>query len=314
MCSFPLRPRAKAPAQEPPPKMVRVFAWAWPQITSSCPYPTPHGSRRTHDDGDTPMIRSICRPYLLFGAVCVTAVAVFTWATGRATAQSCEPNPCGPGEICTCNYQFGPDGEAICSSTCVLPITCNSNGVCDANESQWTCPGDCPCSTSHTCAGYCGDGDDGCGNSLHCGACPQGCGDGICAPSEICTIGGCFFGPDGDVFCSPACIPNPTPTPTPSPTPTPAPTPTPTPPTGSNRPPVAAAGGPYSGRALDPILFDGSGSSDPDGNETITQYTWTFGDLSGQAPGRFVQHVYFTSGSYSVNLIVRDVGGLAAGD
>ena len=46
------------------------------------------------------------------------------------------------------------------------------------------------------------------------------------------------------------------------------------PPPAPNRAPIADAGGPYEGVPGDEILFDGSGSSDPD--ESIVLYEWDF--------------------------------------
>jgi chitodextrinase len=70
-----------------------------------------------------------------------------------------------------------------------------------------------------------------------------------------------------------------------------------------NRPPVADAGGPYSGTANTAVAFDGSGSYDPDG-DSLT-YTWDFGDGSG-ATGVNPTHVYAAGGTYTVTLIVND--------
>jgi PKD repeat protein len=70
-----------------------------------------------------------------------------------------------------------------------------------------------------------------------------------------------------------------------------------------NHPPLAEAGGPYSGFAEMPVTFDGSGSSDPDGDGLI--YTWRFGDGpigSGVQPS----HTYAAAGTYPVRLSVID--------
>lgn len=73
-----------------------------------------------------------------------------------------------------------------------------------------------------------------------------------------------------------------------------------------NEPPVADAGGPYAGTAGEPVLFDASGSSDPDG-DTLT-FTWDFGD--GTAPvettDTTVEHVYADPGTYTAQLTVSD--------
>ncbi|HDS44745.1 MAG TPA: PKD domain-containing protein [Methanomicrobia archaeon] len=70
-----------------------------------------------------------------------------------------------------------------------------------------------------------------------------------------------------------------------------------------NEPPVADAGGPYSGTTGVAVAFDGSGSYDPDGDPLT--YTWAFGDGS---TGTGVQptHVYSASGTYTVTLVVND--------
>ena len=71
-----------------------------------------------------------------------------------------------------------------------------------------------------------------------------------------------------------------------------------------NQPPVADPGGPYNGVVGIAVVFDGSGSTDPDGGN-ITQYDWDFGDGStgiGEAPS----HIYAAVGSYPVTLMVVD--------
>jgi len=73
--------------------------------------------------------------------------------------------------------------------------------------------------------------------------------------------------------------------------------------TPTNNPPVAIVGGPYSGTHNIAVLFDGSGSSDPDGDALV--YSWDFGDGStdmGVSPA----HVYSADGSYVVTLTVSD--------
>lgn len=52
--------------------------------------------------------------------------------------------------------------------------------------------------------------------------------------------------------------------------------------------------------------FDGSGSSDPDGD--IARYAWDFGDGT-KGSGITVTHPYSTTGSYTVTLTVKDGGG-----
>jgi len=70
-----------------------------------------------------------------------------------------------------------------------------------------------------------------------------------------------------------------------------------------NTQPVANAGGPYSGDEDDPITFDGSGSSDPDG-DSLT-YAWDFGDGSTGA-GVTTTHAYTAGDTYNVTLVVND--------
>jgi len=70
-----------------------------------------------------------------------------------------------------------------------------------------------------------------------------------------------------------------------------------------NRAPIANAGGPYTGTVGVPVTFDGTGSSDPDGD--ALQYFWQFGDLSLQS-GAIVQHTYTFAANYIVQLTVFD--------
>jgi YD repeat-containing protein len=79
-----------------------------------------------------------------------------------------------------------------------------------------------------------------------------------------------------------------------------------------NQPPNAAFGfDPASPRTGDPVTFDGSASSDPDGS--IAKYEWdldgngSFETDSGTSPQ--VTHVYAKSGTYPVSLRVTDDDG-----
>ncbi|HET9315878.1 MAG TPA: PKD domain-containing protein, partial [Vicinamibacteria bacterium] len=70
-----------------------------------------------------------------------------------------------------------------------------------------------------------------------------------------------------------------------------------------NQPPVAHPGGPYTGVRNQPIQFNGSGSSDPDG-DALT-YAWDFGDGT-QGTGVAPSHAYATLGTFTVRLTVND--------
>ena len=96
-------------------------------------------------------------------------------------------------------------------------LTCNFDGICDANENPWYCS-DCVC------------GDDICSKIGPHGetnaTCPQDCGycgDGIC--DEYSYLPG--WKPEDETSCPEDCG-GPTATPTPEATETPTPTPTPT--------------------------------------------------------------------------------------
>jgi PKD repeat protein len=72
-----------------------------------------------------------------------------------------------------------------------------------------------------------------------------------------------------------------------------------------NAPPVANAGGPYNGGTGQLVNFDGSASSDPDGNALT--YDWTFGDGSSGS-GATPSHAYAVAGNYVATLTVTDNG------
>ena len=70
-----------------------------------------------------------------------------------------------------------------------------------------------------------------------------------------------------------------------------------------NQPPLADAGGPYSGVEGSEIIFDGTKSSDPE-QQALT-YAWDFGD-GGTAVTAAPHHAYMDNGTYIVRLIVTD--------
>jgi hypothetical protein len=79
--------------------------------------------------------------------------------------------------------------------------------------------------------------------------------------------------------------------------------------TSGNRCPAANPGGPYFGIAGVPITFNGSGSSDPDGNPLT--YAWDFdasNGISADAVGPMASHAYAAAGTFTVTLIVTDNG------
>ena len=70
-----------------------------------------------------------------------------------------------------------------------------------------------------------------------------------------------------------------------------------------NQPPVADSNGPYTGTVGELVVFDGSGSFDPDG--TIVAYDWDFGD-GNTGTGVSPTHAYATDGLFTVTLTVTD--------
>jgi hypothetical protein len=70
-----------------------------------------------------------------------------------------------------------------------------------------------------------------------------------------------------------------------------------------NHRPLANAGGPYRGSPGVPVTFDGSGSTDPDGDPLV--YSWSFGD-GLYAEGSQPSHTYASAGDYVASLSVSD--------
>ena len=79
----------------------------------------------------------------------------------------------------------------------------------------------------------------------------------------------------------------------------------------ANKPPTADSGADQIIFVNGTVVFDASGSSDPDG--TIVGYAWTFGD-GGSATGIRVSHKYTATGIYNVTLTVEDNRGKTASD
>ena len=75
-------------------------------------------------------------------------------------------------------------------------------------------------------------------------------------------------------------------------------------------PPVAQAGGPYSGNEGSMVQFDGSQSSDPAG-APLTSFQWNFGD-GATGDGAKPSHRYADNGSYTVTLTVAAANGLTS--
>jgi hypothetical protein len=72
---------------------------------------------------------------------------------------------------------------------------------------------------------------------------------------------------------------------------------------GVNLKPEANAGGPYEGFVRKEIIFDGSKSSDPNGDPL--DFSWDFGD-GNFGSGEKVSHIYQNPGQYSITLTVSD--------
>ena len=74
--------------------------------------------------------------------------------------------------------------------------------------------------------------------------------------------------------------------------------------TGNRSPVAVATASPTSGAVPLTVRFDGSDSTDADG-DSLT-YEWAFGDGSPNATGAVVSHVYSTAGQYTATLTARD--------
>lgn len=75
----------------------------------------------------------------------------------------------------------------------------------------------------------------------------------------------------------------------------------------ANQAPTADVDGPATGNTGAAVVFDGSGSSDPDG--TIVSYDWNWGDGTAHGSGVTASHQYAAYGTYTVTLTVTDDDG-----
>ncbi len=80
----------------------------------------------------------------------------------------------------------------------------------------------------------------------------------------------------------------------------------------ANQPPVAEAGGPYTGTTATPVSFSSAGSSDPEGS--LLSYDWDFGDGTAHGTAANPSHSYNAARNYTATLTVRDSGGLTGTD
>jgi len=80
-----------------------------------------------------------------------------------------------------------------------------------------------------------------------------------------------------------------------------------------NQPPTASSGPDQTVDEGQPVTFDGSGSTDPDGVGDIVSYAWNFGD-GVTANGQTANHTYIDNGVYTVTLTVTDTQGESDAD
>ena len=82
---------------------------------------------------------------------------------------------------------------------------------------------------------------------------------------------------------------------------------------GNYQPTASASANQTSGMSPLAVTFDGSGSTDPNSEDTLT-HRWDFGDGSPSVTGALVTHSYATDGPYTATLTVNDGKGSADSD
>ena len=75
------------------------------------------------------------------------------------------------------------------------------------------------------------------------------------------------------------------------------------------KPPTANIAGPYTGQVGAAVSFNGSASSDPNGQ--ALSFVWSFGD-GASGTGGSPAHTYASAGTYAVSLVVTDTSGLSS--
>ena len=122
---------------------------------------------------------------------------------------ACVPLACSNRMTCVSDY-CGTIGDG-CGGTLHCPTTCPNalwscvDGVCKSGLETHCVPLSC---IAYAGNDYCGDIYDGCGGTVHCGACARAgwiCQNGLCiGPPSVCTPTTCDA-PNGESYCGTIC-------------------------------------------------------------------------------------------------------------
>jgi PKD repeat protein len=193
----------------------------------------------------------------------------------------------GIGDACDALTDSDGDGIADASDNC--PAVANpgqedadGDGIGDACDALTDSDGDGVADASDNCPAVANPGQedaDGDGIGDACDALTDSDGDGVADASDNCPAIANPDQSDGDGDgIGDACET-------------------------TNTAPVADPGGPYLAAINDGMSFDGSGSSDPEGDDLA--YAWTFDD-GATGTGAMPTHSYAAAGIYNVCLTVND--------